>query len=820
MRLQIKLFVALAGLLLATLFLTQYVEGQSGRPDLELIFKLGSIFLGIYLVLSLLAYTSVLRRLKKLYRVAHELAKGNYPEPLQLSGNDEIARISQMFDLMVKAISDREQKSQKDHNKNLALFRAAQEAMILASSEGLIVQCNPAAAEMFGFDAEEIIGQSLERLIPQDYRDRHREQFSRYVQGAPARMIGKGPTELLALRRDGIEFPIELVLGEYRGDEGHYFIGAIRDISQRKNTEQKQKNEQAFLGQILNGVPDPIMVIDRDLNVVLMNDAANATFPAPKGQGGKKRRCFNVATGLDRPCAESDIPCPMEEVLSKGVPVTIEFSREEKDGSKTHREVIAAPWIDAKGDILGIIELSRDNTQRHQYEQDLKANTERLKHIASHDPLTDLPNRDLFYDRFSQSILKGRRSSEKIALLYMDLDKFKLVNDSLGHDAGDAVLKAAATRIKSAVREGDTVARVGGDEFAVILDGINSSEDAEHVAAKIIRQVAKTIRVRGHELHINTSIGIAVYPTAGDTVETLLQNADSAMYMAKQQESGSYQVFTIELNVRKQALQTMTEGIKAGLDKKEFEVYYQPEVELETGHVVGIEAMLRWRHPRLGLLEAWDIFIAASEAGLSAKLGQWVMLQASSQFAKWDKAGLAPTTLTVNLVPQQLKHADFIPGLNKLVKRYRIQRDRLRLEFKEDIFTQLGEAMDEILPRIEKAGFVVSIDNFGVGSASLHYLSKPGVGVVKIDRSIVRDLEKSEDNRAIVNAVARLGKVLDIEVVGVGVETDEQVRLLVEQGCNFGQGFRYSEPLSTEEMGMYLQAGKRGNLRAGAKAGA
>jgi diguanylate cyclase (GGDEF)-like protein/PAS domain S-box-containing protein len=419
----------------------------------------------------------------------------------------------------------------------------------------------------------------------------------------------------------------------------------------------------------------------------------------------------------------------------------------------------------------------------------------RVHHMAYHDTLTGLPNRALLADRLDRAMLSAQRSERRLAVMFLDLDRFKTINDSLGHLTGDQLLKEVASRLCRAVRASDTVARLGGDEFVVLVPGIRSIEEASRVAEKIIEALAVPFPLEGRMLHITPSIGICVYPDDGEDVETLMRHADGAMYHAKASGRNNYQFFTPKMNVSAAQRFELENSLRGALALSQFELHFQPIMDIATRSVHAMEVLLRWRRPGQGLVMPDSFIPLIEENGMIVPIGEWVMRSACEQSMEWLRQGLQPVPLAVNLSPRQFMHRGLVESIRRILDETGIDPAMIEFEITETALMQHGEHTMEILGQINAMGIRLSIDDFGTGYSSLAYLKRFPVRKIKIDRAFIKELEESAEDRAIVAAIIALSDSLQMPVVAEGVETEGQFALLQRQGCRYAQGYLFSQPV-------------------------
>lgn len=424
----------------------------------------------------------------------------------------------------------------------------------------------------------------------------------------------------------------------------------------------------------------------------------------------------------------------------------------------------------------------------------------RVHQLANHDALTGLPNRRLLADRLAQALALAHRNQKKVAVMFIDLDRFKTINDSLGHRTGDRLLQHVARRLTGVLREGDTVSRLGGDEFVVILPEVASAGDAAVVADKIMEILAPPFSIGGHELHITPSMGISLYPNDGKTVETLIRNADAAMYHAKEMGRANYQFFVPQMNVRAaERLQTENDLYRA-LDRDELALYFQPKIDLASGLICGTEALLRWRHPERGLVAPDNFIPLAEETGLIVPIGEWALKEACRKAKGWQALGLPPLPVAVNLSARQFRQKNLVDKVSQVLTETGLEPGLLELEITETTLMQHTGDNLAVLDKLYALGVKFSIDDFGTGYSSLSYLKRFPVDELKIDRSFVGDIPHDSDDAAIVSAIIALARSLNLQVVAEGVETEDQLAYLARAGCHQAQGYYFSRPLPEDQM--------------------
>ncbi len=471
-----------------------------------------------------------------------------------------------------------------------------------------------------------------------------------------------------------------------------------------------------------------------------------------------------------------------------------------RDGFEIPIEDCVAPIHDREGQAVGAVIVFRDVSTA-------RAMATQMAHSAEHDFLTGLPNRMLLNDRIGQAIASVPRHNKQLAVLFLDLDGFKHINDSLGHPIGDQLLQSVAKRLVACVRRSDTVSRQGGDEFVVLLSETGEPHDAVTVVKRMLELVAETHRIDGHELFVTASIGVSVYPDDGLDAETLIRNADTAMYQAKENGRQGYKFFKPSMNVRAVERQSIEEGLRRALQRNEFSLNYQPKVDLRTGRIIGAEALIRWTSPAHGPISPARFIPIAEDCGLIVPIGAWVLRTACGQARAWVDAGLPPITMAVNVSAMELRIEGYPEGLFRVIEETGLDPRSLELELTESVLMARADATAAVLQSFREHGVQVAVDDFGTGYSSLSYLRKFNVDVLKIDQSFVRQISTSGDDAIIVKAVIAMARSLRLRVVAEGVETREEVDFLHANHCDEAQGYYFSPPLGAAGFADLLRTG-------------
>lgn len=577
---------------------------------------------------------------------------------------------------------------------------------------------------------------------------------------------------------------------------------ALRNVIERMKVEQQLYAAQMRAQITLNSIGDAVISVDMLGQVDYLNVAAELMTGGTREQA-RGRPIAEVLVLVDgEGDGTSAVPNPVETVLQGGLSEGLsgEVVLLDRHGQSRRIEDSAAPIFDWEGQLVGAVMVFRDIS-------DTVALTTKMKHLAQHDFLTNLPNRVLLNDRISQAIASARRSGTCPALLFLDLDKFKHINDSLGHGVGDRLLQAVAARLLDCVRTSDTVSRHGGDEFVILLADERRAHDAALAAEKILIAMSTPFLIDGHQLHTSTSIGISVFPLDGVDAASLIKNADTAMYHAKERGRNGYQFFRHDMNARAVERQLIESNLRRALERAEFALHYQPKLDLASGAITGVEALLRWDHPEWGLVAPERFIHIAEECGLVVPLGRWVLREACAQAVRWRDSGVAPVSIAINVSAMEFRHRDFFDHALAVFEATGGDPACLQLELTESVLMRDVAASACLLAKFKAMGVEIAVDDFGTGYSSLSYLNKFPIDVLKIDQSFVRAIDgNANSNGAIVSAVIGMGRSLRQRVIAEGIENAAQLDFLKQHGCGEGQGYFFSRPIDAARMGTMLHS--------------
>ena len=574
--------------------------------------------------------------------------------------------------------------------------------------------------------------------------------------------------------------------------DGYLLPKALNSMLERAAIAEALFEEKERAQVTLNSIGDAVMSSDVLGNVTYLNLAAESLtgWSCLEAAGHPLEQVFRIVDATTREAVQSPMALAMRENKTVGLTANCVLVR--RDGVEAAIEDSAAPIHDRRGQVIGAVMVFHDVSAT-------RALSLRMSHLAQHDSLTDLPNRIMFNDRLTQAIALAHRHRQRLAVLFLDGDHFKHVNDSLGHDVGDRLLKSVAQRLLACVRTSDTVSRQGGDEFVILLSAVTHAQDAAITAEKILAVLSPPHRIDQHSLHLSASIGIVIYPDDGPDSETLMKHADFAMYHAKDAGRNNYQFFKPDMNERALERQSLENSLRHAMERHEFVLHYQPKMNLQTNAIIGVEALIRWHHPRRGLVPPEQFVPIAEECGLIIPIGRWVLREACRQARAWQGADRPPMCMAINISAVELRDKDFVPGVRAILAETGLAPLCLELELTETFLMQDSQSTATVLQALKEMGVQLALDDFGTGFSSLSHLKRFQMDTLKIDKSFVRNLTTDAGDAGIVSAVISMGKSLHMRVVAEGIETPEQLAFLQEQSCLEGQGYYLSQPLTVEE---------------------
>jgi len=677
------------------------------------------------------------------------------------------------------------------------IVETAPDALIVVDGESRIVVVNAQVEVLFEYSRAELLGQGIDVLVPERFRAQHARHRHHYFEHSKVRPMGVG-LDLYGRRKDGSEFPVEISLSPLRLQSGIWVSAAIRDITERKLVQDAWFAERERAEITLNSIGDGVISTDLDGHITYLNPIAEALtgWPVAEAVGQPLARVFRLSDCVSGQPVSAPIELPI--VNNQVVASNTNWMLHSRNGEETPIEDSAAPIHDRQGAVAGAVIVFHDVSEA-------RAVALQMSHLAQYDHLTGLPNRMLFQDRLQQAIALAQRHGNRLAVLFLDLDRFKYINDSLGHTVGDQLLHAVAARLLGCVRSSDTVGRQSGDEFVILLSEIEFPEFAALTAQKLLHALALPYPIDEHNVTVTGSIGISIYPDDSRDAGMLMQNADTAMYYAKEHGRNSHQFFKAEMNERSVERQFLENSLRQALQRKEFLLHFQPKVNLETGAVSGVEALLRWLHPVRGHIAPAQFIPVAEDSGLILQIGQWALREACHQAQLWRRSGLPPIVMAVNISAMEFRAPGFLDNVRAILRESDLPPQCLELELTESVLMRDVEATNSVLHELKAMGVRLAVDDFGTGYSSLSYLKRFPIDVLKIDQSFVRDINTDNEDATIVSAVIGMGRNLNQQVVAEGVETTEQLQFLRNHRCSEGQGYLLGRPLAALECAQFLR---------------
>ncbi|MFK5985203.1 MAG: EAL domain-containing protein [Pseudomonadota bacterium] len=690
-------------------------------------------------------------------------------------------------------------------NAQLQLFRqqidqSKDAVYVIDYHSSRFLDVNTSACVMLGYSREELLEKSM---IDISFFFNNKKKWLEVAALNKVQKKGK-IIEDEHIHQDGRKLPVE-VSSIYQANNGQeVFVSSVRDISERKLKEQQLKEKNKFIQTVIDGISDAVMVINKDYHISMMNLSAQRQMDKDIIQDINSPKCYEILHHQSTPCSGEHYPCPLQEVLKSNKPYSVIHQHFISADEVRQFELTASPLKDENGKIYAIIESAHDITKLLKIQLELKERSLALEHLAHHDELTQLPNRLLLSDRLNQKIKSALRNKTQVAILFIDLDNFKIINDSLGHAVGDIVLKETAQRLLLCVRDADTVARLGGDEFTIILDNIDDNDSVTEIAINIIQALQVEFDIEKHKLYLTTSIGISLYPDDAVSAEDLLRNADSAMYKAKDKGRNTYQYYTADMTQKAFEHILMESNLRHALEHNELTVYYQPQVNSKDNQIIGMEALVRWQHPELGIISPAQFIPLAEKTGLIIQLGEQVFDIASKQMSTWMKDYQLTGRMCINLSGKQFQQTQLVEILSDKLQINDCKAEWIELEITENYVMDDPEQAILTLQKFQNMGIEIAVDDFGTGYSSLSYLKRLPINKLKIDQSFVQDIMGDEDNQAIIKATIALAQNMNLSIIAEGVETKEQKDFLLENGCQLIQGYYYSRPVSGLEMTQLL----------------
>ncbi len=657
------------------------------------------------------------------------------------------------------------------------------EGLVITDLFGRIEYVNSAFSKVTGYSLDEVKGKNP-NILKSDYHsiDFYNQMWQSVVH------TGKWEGEIWNKRKNGEVYLEHLLVTELRDLDGNttHYLGVFSDITIRRKMENSLWQSNQALQALIEASPIGIITLDQNKKVTMWNPAAEDIF------GWKEQEVLHTPYPLVPEGKEEEFAKIFDDVIKRNKTYTgLEVQRITRDGFLKWVSLSTSRLVDAQNNNVGFIAMFKDITEN-------KLAEAKINFLAFHDELTSLPNRRALKERIDEAIIASDRKQISFSVMFIDIDHFKKVNDSIGHQFGDNLLISLSERIQSCLKKSDQLFRIGGDEFAAFLHGIGSEQEVSDIAQKIIDTVEIPIIHEGYEFHLSCSIGITIYPTDGPDTETLMVNADTAMYRVKDRGS-KYQFYNPSMNESAHERIILENDLYRALERNEFELFYQPQVHVGSGELVGAEALIRWNHPKWGLIPPAQFIPLAEETGLIIPIGEWVMKTACTQTLLWNSVKKNnPLTMAVNLSSRQFMKHDLVSSVKKALAGTGCDPAFLELEITESMAMDIGHAMS-ILKDLKELGVKIGMDDFGTGYSSLSYLKRLPIDKLKIDQSFLRELEEDTSDAAIVATIIAMAHNLHLKVTAEGVETDSQYQFLLEHQCDEAQGYLFSRPLSSND---------------------
>ncbi len=702
-----------------------------------------------------------------------------YAEDIRKSGQS-------ILDLLNDLLEDRRYAAlARSDEQHANLIDLAPDLIAVCAADGTIDTLNPAGCAMLAIDPHKAKGATLYDYVHED--------FKRYLDNDFAELTGEQRRASMRLRAaDNRDVEVEVAATVYEeahdGQLGQIMLVA-RDVTEKSRAMREVTEREEFLRSIMDTTVDGLITINEMGMVETANPAAEKIFGYSAGglQGVQLTDLIPDAQGR----RQSDAQMTLKSLeAAQGDVAGRELTGMRKEGSVFPLEMSLSDFV--LRERTHYIAVMRDITERKRAE-------DKLKFLATRDPLTHLPNRYLFNERLREATAASEKSGVKVAVLFIDLDNFKHINDAMGHSAGDVVLQLAGKRLEACVRGKDMIARLSGDEFTVILDNVQEEGEVEAVANRMLRQLSQPFHVDGKELYTSGSIGVIVYPDNCDNVDDLLKNVYTASHHAKKQGRNNFQFYSSTLSANALRRMAIEHGLRHALENDEMHIAYQAKVDLSTGRIIGAEALARWTNPELGPVSPVEFVPVAEETGLIVPIGDWILETACNQAKSWIDAGLDDITVAVNLSVRQFQQGTLADRVDEVLKTSGLPCERLDLELTESMLVENAEETVRVLQGLKALGVSLSIDDFGTGYSSLSYLTKFPIDALKVDRSFVIGLPDNPDAVTMAKAIVNMAKNLGLKVIAEGVENERQSTFLLGLGSDIGQGYLFSRPVGYEE---------------------
>ena len=655
--------------------------------------------------------------------------------------------------------------------------------------KGKFVYVSPLFEKLSGYSSVDLLGTNPLDYIHPDDKEVVRNK-------AIKRLKGKSSDgyEYRFTRKNGekiwvLEMATSIVFNKERAA-----LVSFMDNTERRKMEETIRQSEERYRTILDEMADAYFEVDIAGNFIFVNDAISRHL----GYSREELLGASFRGQLDKEEYEKVYKI-FGKIYTTGKPEkVISYKVIRKDGTTAFAEIAGLPLQNQKGEIVGFRGIGRDITERRQMEEE-------IKHMSTHDSLTGLPNRVMFSQLLNHALASAKRYNRQVAILFIDLDRFKVINDTLGHEAGDQLLKEVARRLTQAVRAVDIAARFGGDEFVILIEELGDLGQVETVAERILSAILEPINLSNEECRVTASIGISVFPKDAQDEQSLMKNADMAMYLAKEEGKNNYQFYTKDIQSRSLERLSIETNLRFALERNELSLHYQAKVDFKTNVITGVEALLRWHNPQLGVVTPTQFIPVAEESGLILAIGRWALKTACAQNVAWQKQGLPTVCMAVNLSVRQLADDNLIDDIRTALIDSGMAPHLLELEITESMMMRNPERMISILAKIKSLGVHLAIDDFGTGYSSLAQLKHFTVDTLKVDRSFIRNIPHDSNDKAITEAIISMGKTLSLTVVAEGVETIDQLNFLKDISCDEMQGYYFSKPIASEQFADLLR---------------
>ncbi len=656
----------------------------------------------------------------------------------------------------------------------------SQAGMLVLDDSLHVLFANNCCTRMLGYSRQAISSILIQAWLPEFSQ----QQFKQYAAEHSGNLSQSIETHCRSVV--GVEIPIELSINTAQWKFRPLYFCVLHDISKRKHYEATVHAREHEFRTLVENSPDIIIRYDRDFRRLYANPVAS------KVTGLDQK---NTIGGLLDQTSVIDVAAykaTLQEIFECGHEAELEFRYRTREGELAWGHARFAPEKDEQGKVVSVLSIIRDITENvHHRDQ--------VNHMAFYDSLTDLPNRALFNERLIQIRAESQHRQGQFALMLLDLDHFKDVNDALGHAAGDQLLIEIAQRLKACIRDYDTLSRLGGDEFIALLTEIRSPCDMGKVANEMLKALDRPVVIQGQEVFVSASIGIAIYPDDSEDVNELITYADIAMYHAKSEGRNNFKFFQSRLSQEASDRLQLTASLRQLVQRDELELYYQPKVDMSSGQVLGAEALLRWNHPQRGLLTPDKFIGIAEDTGLILELGEWVMCDAAATAVRWNREFAPDFCVAINMSTRQFQEPDLVTDLRRILSSTGCQPNWLELELTESLVLEDSQQVQTMLEEINALGISLAIDDFGTGQASMAYLNRFSFSVLKIDKSFIHGSEDDQRKQALIKAIISVAQALDMQLVGEGVETRQQADMLLRMGCSTGQGYYYGKPMPRQQ---------------------